>query len=266
MKKISDRICFVSIDVEPDFGQKESFKGVENLENILDIFKKYNISATLFITGEVFKKYPDLVKKWSQTNEIGCHNFTHTTLEKLNLSQREKELNDFFKIYSSLFGQNPLGFRAPRFVIDGTQLELLEKYDFFYDSSVLANYIPFKGYQGFKGRAPNTPYFPSRGNYLKEGEMKILEIPIATQILGLPFFGIWLRYLPLTFWKILFKFHSPHFITLGMHSWDAVPFSGKKSFNSGEKFLKILEELLSFLRRLNYRFLNGKKIFNEFKT
>jgi len=264
MKKISDRICFVSIDVESDFGQK-SFKGVEGLENILDIFKKYNISSTLFITGPVLEKYPDLVKKWSQTNEISCHNFTHATLDKLTLYQREKELNDFLKIYSSLFGQNPLGFRAPRFVIDGTQLELLEKHNFFYDSSVLSNYIPFKEYQGFKGKAPNTPYFPSRENYLKKGEMKILEIPIATQILGLPLFGIGLRYLPAIFWKILFKIHSPSFITLGMHSWDAVPFSGKKSFNSGEKFLKNLEELLFFLRKLNYRFLNGKEILNEFK-
>lgn len=251
IKKISDKICFVSVDVEADFDNPKNFRGIENLEKILNIFKKYNISSTLFITGEVLEKYPNLIKEWSESHEIACHGFTHTTLDKLNLPQREKELIDFLKIYSSLFEKNPFGFRSPRFVIDEKQFLLLEKYNFLYDSSVLSNYPPFKKYPGFKGKAPNIPYFPSSQNYLKRGEMKILEIPVSGLIFGIPLVGTWISKLPLFIYRFLFSIKKPQFLTLNLHSWDSL----------NPRLLEKIEKILKLLKNKNYQFLTGERIY-----
>ena len=70
------KTCFLSIDVEKK-EENNSFEGVEKLYGILNVFKKHNVNATLFVTGEVLERYPDLVKKWSDDYEIACHNYYH---------------------------------------------------------------------------------------------------------------------------------------------------------------------------------------------
>jgi len=56
------KVCFLSIDIEPDFG-KSGFSGVERLDEILEIFQRVDVKATLFVTGEVLQKYPEKFKK-----------------------------------------------------------------------------------------------------------------------------------------------------------------------------------------------------------
>lgn len=236
------RICFVSIDVEYDpRKEKSGFKGVESLGAILSLFEKYGIQATLFVTGEVLEKYEDLIAEWRERHEIACHSYTHKFWNTLTLGEREKELKDFVSLYRSVFKKSPIGFRAPSHVIDRDGLRLVEKKGFLYDSSIVPHYPPFKKYRGYKGRAPLLPHCP-------EG-MNILEIPNAGQLLGIPLAGTWLRKLPLAFYKIIFLFHKPRFVSLSMHSWDALyPEFGER-----------LEEILGILRR-NYQFLNGEQI------
>ncbi len=142
------RICFISIDVERDnFGEQNTFYGVENLDNILNILKKHNVSATLFISGKVLERYPDLVKKWAGNYEIGCHNYSHQSLYGVDLLKRENQLKKFIKVYETILGKSPKGFRAPRNIIDNKQFEILERYNFIYDSSVLPYHIFFHKYK-----------------------------------------------------------------------------------------------------------------------
>ncbi|MBI3273942.1 MAG: hypothetical protein HYZ69_02255, partial [Candidatus Colwellbacteria bacterium] len=55
MSQSKEKICFNSIDVEPDHGSEheKTFHGAERLDEILDILGRERISATLFVTGEV---------------------------------------------------------------------------------------------------------------------------------------------------------------------------------------------------------------------
>jgi len=239
------KICFTSIDVEPDRGVK-GFKGVEELDKILDIFKKYDIPATLFVTGQVLEKYKDSAKKWQESYEIACHTYTHRFWNTLNKEERKKELKDFIELYQSVFQKRPLGFRAPSHIIDKEGIELLEENGFLYDSSIVPHYPPFKKYRGYKGRAPLSPYRP-------EG-MKILEIPNRGQVLGIPLAGAWIQGLPLWFYNVLFSVYSPPFITLSMHSWDSVK----------PQYLEKLDKILRILKRENYQFLNGSQILKNY--
>ncbi len=56
------KTCLVSIDVEEEPYGEKTFLGVENLGSVLEIFGRFDIKATLFVTGEVLETYPHLVK------------------------------------------------------------------------------------------------------------------------------------------------------------------------------------------------------------
>ena len=259
----SDRVCFLSIDVEKK-EETGSFEGVEKLDNILNIFRKYRAKATLFVTGEVLEHYSDLVKKWAEDFEIGCHNFYHVTLDKIDIINREKQLRDFMETYARILGKKPKGFRAPRNIIDNQYFEILEKHGFNYDSSVLPRYpLGIKHYAGYRGRAPIKPYWPDNRNYRKHGSIKVLEIPEAPAFFGIPLVGTWLRKMGVEFFKFLFFLKKPEFISFSMHSWDGVGFTGKGSKNSGKIFLKQLDEMLGFLKKIGYEFRSGEEIFNK---
>ncbi len=245
------KICFASIDVEHDLGEVvRKFQGIENLNRILDIFKKHGIAATLFVTGQVLEKYPDLAKEWARNYEIGCHSFTHRFWNTLGLEERKKELTDYAELYQRVFQEKPRGFRAPSHVIDQEGIRLLEEEGFLYDSSIVPHYPPFKKYRGYKGRAPLLPYYPK--------DRKILEIPVRGQVLGIPLAGAWIGRLSALFYKILFSVYTPKFVTLNMHSWDILDWPTKKT--RPEKFLRNLDKILRLLKNKNYQFLNGEQI------
>ena len=272
------KICFLSIDVEKRENQKnEPFEGVEKLSNILDVFKKHKVGATLFVTGEVLEKYPDLVKKWSQDFEIACHGYYHNTLDKLDFEAREQQIEDFCQLYQNILKVPLRGFRAPRNIIDNEQFAILEKYGFLYDASVFPRYPwPVQLYEGYKGRAPINPYWPSEKNYRKKcpstalgTSNKLLEIPESPitlwglPLLNVPLVGTWLRKLGVEIFKKLFWFKKPDFVSFSMHSWDGVKFEGKSSQNSGEIYLKQLDKMLGYLKKIGYEFKSGEEIYKE---
>jgi peptidoglycan/xylan/chitin deacetylase (PgdA/CDA1 family) len=248
------KICFVSIDIESDFAKGRDFKGAENIEKVLKIFKSHNIKATLFVTGKILEKYQDKFKNLSQEHEIACHSFSHSFWNELKDQEREKELIDFISLYKSIFNKAPAGFRAPSHVIDQKGLEIVQEKGFLYDSSVVPSYPVFKKYRGYKGKALNRPYFPDIKDYKKAGAMNVLEIPVAGLFLGVPLAGTWIRKLPLFVYNLLFFIKKPNFLTFSLHSWD--------SLNS-ETLTKI-DKLLNLLKENNYQFLKGIDVYAKF--
>lgn len=263
------KTCFLTIDVEKR-ERDGSFEGVEKLEKMLDVFEKHKVNATLFVTGEVLERYSGLVKKWSEGFEIGCHNYTHIPLDKLNSIKRERQIKDFIRLYQRIFNKKPKGFRAPRNIIDNKQFPILEAYGFLYDSSVFPRYpLRFQRYEGYKGRAPIISYYPNKENYRKKSPstalgMKILEIPESPAGFSIPLVGTWVRKLGIGFYKKLFFFRKPKFISFNMHSWDGIKFFGKSSKNSGEKYISQLDKMLGFLNKIGYEFKSGGEIYEEF--
>ncbi|MFH1841338.1 MAG: polysaccharide deacetylase family protein [Candidatus Nealsonbacteria bacterium] len=253
-----NRICFTSIDVEHDFGEEKSFQGAESLNRILDVFKRNNVPATLFITGEVLEKHSNLVKDWLRFYEIACHGFSHRFWNSLNFEERNKELENFTSLYQRIFNKKPIGFRAPSHIIDEEGMKILEEKGFLYDSSVVPHYPFLKKYRGYKKKAPLTSYHPNIKDIRKKGKMSILEIPVSGQFAGIPLAGAWIGRLPFWVYEILFKVNSPSFLTLNMHSWDILDFPKRK--NSSEQFLRNLEGIFRLLKSKKYKFLNGEQI------
>jgi peptidoglycan/xylan/chitin deacetylase (PgdA/CDA1 family) len=256
------KTCFLSIDVEHDRGGGErKFSGVENLDKILSILKKYSIPATLFVTGGVLERYGSLAKEWGEDFEIACHSFSHQFWNTLGQPAREKEITDYLDLYQNVFNGKPQGFRAPSHLIDQAGINLLQERGFLYDSSVVPHYPPFKKYRGFKGRAPLLPYWPSAQNYRQKGEMSLLEIPLRGQVFGFPLAGAWIGRLPFLLYKTLFEVYCPKFLTVSMHSWDIL--EQPKAKTSPELFLENLEKIIIMLKSKGYQFLNGQQIFQN---
>lgn len=266
------KTCFLSIDVEllSAHSDKISVKEdgidpIKKFESITEILKKHKVNATLFVTGEILEHYSDMVKKWAEDFEIGCHNYYHVPLDKTDVLGREKQLKDFIEMYKNTLSRGPEGFRAPRNIIDNEQFPILERHGFVYDSSVLPRYpLGIRHYAGYRGKAPIKPYWPDKANYRKRGCVKIMEIPEAPAFFSVPLVGTWLRKLGTGFFKFLFIFKKPGFISFSMHSWDGVEFVGRGSKNSGKAFFKQLDEMLELLKQIGYEFKSGKQVYEEF--
>lgn len=262
----NQKICFVSVDIEGDLehGDDKTFESVYAVKNLLRVFKQYQVAATLFVSGIIIEKFPNIVKEWARDFEIGSHNYTHDSLTDLSNEERVLQLEKFVDIYKRILGKSCAGFRAPRHLIDNNELELLQKNGFIYDSSVIPAYVPFKKYPGYKGSASTAPYRPDSNDYLKAGRMNILELPLTPVLGGLPFSGTWLRYFNPNLFKFLLFFRKPKFLSFMMHSWDAMEFTGHRSKNSGRIYLAQLEAMLNYLKKAGYQFKNGQQIVNEF--
>ncbi len=245
---MKEKICFLSVDVEPDLLTRQ-FQGVEQLDKLLAIFKSAGVSASLFITGQALEKYPEKVKQWAKDFEIGCHSYSHTFGKIEAIQSRD--------IFTRLFNKKPTGFRAPSHIIDEAGLKELEQSGFLYDSSVLPHYPFFKKYRGFLGKAPKLPYWPSSRNCRQPGsqgsKIRVLEIPVTGQILGIPLVGTWLRVLPFLFFQLLFFFFKPKFIVLTFHSWDSL---SPKTLTKAVKIIKLLGR--------HYHFKTGQQIYAKF--
>ncbi|HJN62518.1 MAG TPA: polysaccharide deacetylase family protein [Candidatus Parcubacteria bacterium] len=260
---MENKVCFLSIDVEHDYGEKnKEFQGIERLKEILGVLQKHEVPATLFITGKALEQYSSTIKELENNYEIASHSYSHVFWNKLNTSERREELEKFINVYQDIFKKLPKGFRAPSHIIDEDGLRLLEEKGFLYDSSIVPHYPPFKDYRGYKKKGPLVPYYPNIKDIRKKGEMKILEIPVAGQIFGIPIAGVWLAKIPFFVLKSLFKIKKPNFITINMHSWDILDTPFRKSYAAN--FFKNLDQILNLLKKQNYKFLSGEEIYELF--
>ncbi|MBD3207835.1 MAG: polysaccharide deacetylase family protein [Candidatus Nealsonbacteria bacterium] len=253
-RKTFNRICFASIDVELDVGEKDKYQGVEKLGSLLGVFQENNVPLTCFVTGDALRKYGSQVEEWGKEYEIGCHGFSHRFWNNLDNKEKERELNLFLDVYRNHFGEPPFGFRAPSHVLSSEGLNLLEEKGFLYDSSIVPHYPPLKKYRGYNGPAPLSPYFPERELIRKKGDMKILEIPVTGLSLGIPLAGTWVSKLPLSMYRVLMVLSSPVFLTLNLHSWDSL----------NKSLYPKIDEILKILKNKGYKFLTGFQVYELF--
>lgn len=96
---------------------------------LLDILKKFNISAAFFVVGENAKKYPDIVKRIKDEGcEVGNHTYSHRMLPFQFKKNIISEIKKTEKIIFDITGEKPMYFRPPRslrnkFAVDFLQQE-----------------------------------------------------------------------------------------------------------------------------------------------
>jgi polysaccharide deacetylase family protein (PEP-CTERM system associated) len=246
---------------------------IESTKKLLDLLDENKVSATFFVLGQVAEKYPDLIELISnEGHEIASHGYSHKMLYQMDKNEFENEIKKSIKILTKITHEKPRGFRAPCFSINNDTkwaLDILEKYNFKYDSSI----FPIKTKLYGMPKAPPEFYKPSKTDLSTiDSNGKISEFPLTViKILGknIPLAGgFYLRTMPLRLLNAGLKHVSKtRPIVLYIHPREidlntpVLPLSWKSKFivyNGVNSTLKKLKVLIK-----NFKFTSIEEVLTE---
>lgn len=88
--------------------------GADYTQEIIDVLKEYNCTATFFLVGFWVDKYPEMVKAINEAGmEIGTHSNTHPDMVKLDKTTMKNELTTSMKKITDIINKEIKVFRAP---------------------------------------------------------------------------------------------------------------------------------------------------------
>ena len=178
---MSDKIYVLfGIDMETDVGSFTPFYNQfkPGTEKLLAIMKKHGIQATYFFTGEAAKENPEVVHMVQDAgHEIGVHSLYHETVgdelfpipgtKPLLPEEVPLRVQRAVEWVESVSGTKVVSWRCPRLWGSTAVCNALESHGFKVDAS----------YPMYFYRERFVPYHPSKEDWTKEGDLKLLEIP-----------------------------------------------------------------------------------------
>jgi hypothetical protein len=111
----------------------------------LELFDKYQVRATFFITAYWAQQYPALVKQLAEKHEIASHLFYHSSFEEGDMERSRLELE-------RISGQPVKGFRMPR--LRPVNMVELKQAGYTYDASLNPTWLPGRYNHLDKPRVP----------------------------------------------------------------------------------------------------------------
>ena len=145
------------------------------MEAVLGLLADTKVCATLFVTGTVVERRPDLVRRWAAMgHELASHGYDHTPIWAETSERFRTELTRAKKALEDALGAPVAGYRAPIFSVRWDTLWALEaiaEAGFAYDSSIVPVRARRYGVPGFDPR-PAVYALPSG--------RALTEIPIST--------------------------------------------------------------------------------------
>lgn len=187
-------------DLRDETGKKVLEEGMPLL---LDIYNRYNIKSTFFVTAYIAKLYPNIVHMIvNNGHEIASHGKSHIKKNGFDIMplQKQKEHLDYSKkVLEDISGQEVISFRAPALRVSSLTARALIETGFKIDSSVASQRFDFFLSFGSKNKmrfwfSPRLPYRTKVNNIFSKGNSELLEIPLSASVL--PFMGSTLRFMP----------------------------------------------------------------------
>ncbi len=226
----------MSVDVEDYFqvhaftrwiprNRWESYAGrVEgNTNRLLDLFDRWEASATFFVLGWVAQRYPELVRRIaSRGHEIGSHGMSHRLLTDMTPDEFRAEARDSRVLLEDVAGARVIGFRAPSYSVGPRTLwalGILLETGYEYDSSVYP----------IRGRRYGYPGGPTSPTRIQDPRGVLAEFPLPTISVG-PFrvpvlAGAYLRLLPAWLSLAIARHHrdAGRPLVVNIHPWEIDP-------------------------------------------
>ena len=167
-------------DMETDIGSWTPFHEgfVRGTPRILETLVKHNVKSTFFFVGDSARLHPEIVKMVDKAGyEVGCHTLYHETmgdeissipgLRPILPEECYHRIEVATDVVQQVVGKKIVSFRAPRLWGSTAMVNALEDLGYVADASYPMYF--------YKDRL--VPYHPSRKDWTKEGDMKIIEIP-----------------------------------------------------------------------------------------
>ena len=207
-KKI--KYCLLSNDVETtsiwhnSLRDETGYKVLkEGMPFLLDLYAKYNIRSTFFITGYIAKLYPEIVRMiLPYGHEVGSHGLSHEKQDGFDVMPLEKQIEHLQKskkILEDISGEEVISFRAPALRVNKDTTIALAECKYKIDSSVASQrFDMFMSFGGLKKlnwlTAPRRPYRTSPSTLFKKGDGKIIEVPLSASLF--PYLSTTMRIFP----------------------------------------------------------------------
>jgi len=170
---------------------------------LLELYDKYSIKCTFFLTGYISKLFPQIVRLISENgHEIGSHGMYHTKecgFDIMPYDKQVQQLKESKKILEDICGKEVICFRAPALRISSYTAKALLESGFLVDSSVASQRFDFFLSFGSKSKlkwiySPRLPYNTSNENIYQKGNSKLIEIPLSAFVF--PYVGTFMRISP----------------------------------------------------------------------
>jgi peptidoglycan/xylan/chitin deacetylase (PgdA/CDA1 family) len=140
------------------------------LPRILNILARHEVEATFFVPGFTAEKHPESVRRIHEAgHELAHHGHFHENPGKLTLAEEEEVLDKGIARLRDITGYAPRGYRLPSGVHSPHTLNLLLERGFRYESSMVADDLPYLLQVG-------------------EGGRPLLEIPFSWELDDAPHF------------------------------------------------------------------------------
>lgn len=134
-ESLYDAECISNKNLE----RNESYSCHDGLLIYLDMLKKYNIKATIFVLASSINDItlPYLKRAIDEGHEIALHGYTHKSPLSMSLSEFERNIVLAKEFIKDKLNIEVKGYRAPCFGITNDMIDILRKNDFIYDASNL---------------------------------------------------------------------------------------------------------------------------------
>ncbi len=175
----------------------------EGLPALIEIYYKYNVKSTFFITGYIAQKFPEIVKLiHNNGHEVACHGYSHKSdqaFDVLSYDQQVAHLSKAKSILEDISGGEVISFRAPALRVNEFTPKALIETGFKIDSSIASQrgdmFLSFGSLKKLRWiTAPRKSYFTKEDDLSKRGNSPLLEIPIPSYII--PYIGTFMRISP----------------------------------------------------------------------
>jgi len=233
------------------------------VQKLINLFKKHNVVATFFVTGNIAYKYPNTVRIISREgHEVACHGMMHEKNEcLLQIDKQRHRIRKATQIIEERTGKKPLGFRAPCLRANKYTFKVLRENGYMYDSSMISTFIPrYYGQLNFHFR----PYWLNLD--VENVNQRILEIPISVNpLVPLPLSAAWMRNLGQLWVKfgILANFLLGDPLVFYIHPRDVLSLPKVEGVpwhvyrNTGINSIKMLNEILTYAKSIGAVFVRA---------
>jgi hypothetical protein len=190
------------------------------VERFGELCSRLGLAGTVFCVGRDLEDEPASRAAVRRLAEAGHELANHTLSHDYALTRRPRpeiaaEVRGGGDAIAAVAGRRPVGFRAPGYTLSADLMAVLAEQGYRYDASAFPA-LPYYAAKaavlaGMKlaGRrsgavldrpralaAPRVPYFPAASEPYAVGASPVLELPVATGLLGFPIIGTFVGALP----------------------------------------------------------------------
>jgi peptidoglycan/xylan/chitin deacetylase (PgdA/CDA1 family) len=111
---------------------------------ILELLELYEIKVSFFVPGRTAELHPELLKEIRRRgHDVGHHGYMHERPDSLSDAQEERVLVKGLEVMEGILGERPTAYRSPAWELKQSSPELLLRYGFKFDSSLMGYDVPY---------------------------------------------------------------------------------------------------------------------------